>query len=534
MAAPESAIDYELELIAGGLGEGTTGSGQRWQDAFERAQGNWQLERARQLLRLVKSYPASDHQRVVVRQLEAGLFLRLGEWPAAERSYRSALALSRETGNRRGEINALTSLANLARRQDRPLDEVVALYQQTLTLAQTQDDAALQAAILNSLGLAQTSQGALEAAEASFAQAHSLVAMQENRPLAAALFHNRGTLAWNRGELAQAEELFQQALAQLKNLGDRHGQAETLNSLGLVAEARGDWAEAQSFYTESLAVMQADGDIYGQVQVLANLGNLVWLLGEYEQALTRQSQALTFAQELGDVKLQGQLHTSLGDTYRSLERYAEAEAAFAQALVCKRQVGDERGLKQTYLNLGALYHWQNRLDEADAAYAQALELARNQGDQRVTAFALINRAKVAAYEERTDDALDFLSQAESSAQSADLRDALSAIAQVRGDLERMRPTPDARQMLIHYIDACAYAADFNEQSLAQLLDYLSAAWLAHAEDGYPDEVLWFCENMQHFWREIGYAEKYPQLIETFARLAEQVAEQPSAERMDAE
>ena len=127
MGEATSTVDYELELIAAGLAGESPGSGERWQAAFEQAQSDWQLERARQLLRLVKSYPADARQRSVVRRMEAGLLTRLGDWAAAEASYRSALTLSRTGGDRQGELSALTSLVNLSRRGEGPWEEVIVL-----------------------------------------------------------------------------------------------------------------------------------------------------------------------------------------------------------------------------------------------------------------------------------------------------------------------------------------------------------------------------------------------------------------------
>lgn len=99
------------------------------------------------------------------------------------------------------------------------------------------------------------------------------------------------------------------------------------------------------------------------------------------------------------------------------------------------------------------------------------------------------------------------------------RDCMASAHQVLGDLERLALQPDASRILQHYTEALAYAADFNQSTLDQILNYLQELWSAHAEDGYGDEVLWFCRSIVALWQEIGLAEEQPEVIEMFKKLA---------------
>lgn len=214
----------------------------------------------------------------------------------------------------------------------------------------------------------------------------------------------------------------------------------------------------------------------------------------------------------------------LGDVYRSLDRPAEAEATFVAAVAQQQATGDERSLKHTMLNLGGLYHAQNRLVEAEQAYGQALALASRQGDTRIEAFALLNLGKAAALQENWPMARSLVELAEQAALAGNYRDCMASVHQVLGDLERLAPQPDASRILQHYTEALAYAADFNQSTLDQILNYLRELWSAHAEDGYGDEVLWFCRSIVALWQEIGLAEEHPEVIEVFKELAASVAD----------
>jgi tetratricopeptide (TPR) repeat protein len=210
--------------------------------------------------------------------------------------------------------------------------------------------------------------------------------------------------------------------------------------------------------------------------------------------------------------------TSLGDAYSALGLYREAEAAFLAALARKEAAGDRRSLTHTWFNLAGLYLTRRRHAEAEDAYRKALALAREQGDTRIEAFTWRGLAKLAALREDWVGAETHLDAAWAIAERADYPDCQAGICQLRGDLARLAAQPDSELVLRHYAEACAYAASFNERTLAQVCDYLVAVWWAHAEDGYADQTVWFCDSLIAIWDELGYAEAAPDLPAAFAQL----------------
>ena len=510
--------DYEIELIATGLAAQAPGALTRWQEAFVAARDRWQLDRATVLLRLLKGRALDVRGQGLARYLEGTLLVKQGDWPAAAAAYQRSLALHRTSGSISGQVTALNGLANVLRRLDRPLDEVASLYQQALALAGELPDAATRTGILNGLGLTLYGQGQLDAADGHFSEALAIARTLGDRETEAAVLHNLGSVAWTRGQLAQAAEHFSAAAAIQETLGDAHGLAETINSLGLVAEARGEWAAAAEHYERSLAAFQASGDLYGQVQALTNLGNVAWLLGRHQQGRDYHEEALALARDLGDAHLEGQVLTSLGDAYSALGLYREAEAAFLDAVARKEAAGDRRSLKHTWFNLAGFYLTRRRHAEAGDAYRKALALAHEQEDTRIAAFTWLGLARLAALREEWTQAGTHLDTAWAIAERAEYADCQAGICQLRGDLARLAAQPDSELVLRHYAEACAYAASFNEQTLAQVLDYLVAVWSAHAEDGYADQTIWFCDSLSAIWDALGYAEAAPELPAAFAQL----------------
>ncbi|MFZ2615050.1 MAG: tetratricopeptide repeat protein [Anaerolineae bacterium] len=510
--------DYEIEMIATGLSAQAPGALARWQATFLAACDGWQLDRAAILLRMLKGRSLDENAQGVVRYSEGTLLVKRGDWAGATAAYQRSLALHRAAGSVRGQVAALNGLANVLRRLDRPLAEVADLYHEALALAEELPGAPTRAGILNGLGLALYGQGQLAAADERFSEALDIARAAGDRETEAALLHNRGSVAWTRGQLTAAAELYAAAAAIQEALGDRHGLAETINSLGLVAEARGEWTTAAGHYERSLAAFQVTGNLYGQVQALTNLGNVAWLLGNHQQGRDYHEEALALARDLGDAHLEGQVLTSLGDAYRTLGLHGEAEATYMAALARKQTAGDRRSLKHTWLNLAGLYLTLRRQTKAEGAYREALALAQEQGDARIEAFTWLGLARLAALREEWEEASTHLDAAWVIAESAEYPDCQTWICQLRGDLERLTAQPNSELVLRHYAEACAYAASFNARTLVQVLDYLVAVWSAHAEDGHPDETIWFCDSMIAIWEELGYAEPAPELPVAFGQL----------------
>lgn len=72
-------IDYELSLLELELSTGASVNQSRWQVVFEQARDGWRLERAQQLLRLVKGQRVDQQAQSVIRYLEGTLLVRLGD-----------------------------------------------------------------------------------------------------------------------------------------------------------------------------------------------------------------------------------------------------------------------------------------------------------------------------------------------------------------------------------------------------------------------------------------------------------------------
>ena len=518
-----NAATYHSAYLELGLEQDLSAGLARWQRAYENVLENWELERCRQLLALVKRSPLDSAQRGGVLHLEGLFWEQWGNWPTARRCMERAVSSQREASNSPGEMVALNALGNILRREENRHHEAIPLYQQALKIARELDAERDQAGVLNNLGLAQYESGDLEAARPNLEQALRLAQQQGDRGQEGRTLHNLGSLAWSQGRLGDAERDFSAALKICRGRSDRVGEAETLSSLGITWEAQGAWDRAAMAYRQAFEVLQEVGDHHGQAQVLTNLGNVAWLQKRYGEAIYFYESGLTLARSLGDIQLEGSLLGGLGGVYRSQGRLKEAEEALRLALARKAAAGDRRSQSITHLELGALLHQSNRLGEAEKTYRQGLELAAATGDQRVLTHTHINLARMAMLRDQPDLADTHLERAEALAHELDYREALGDIAQLRGDILLALGDADSARASRHYAEALAYAADFNRAEVDKRLNYLGGLLRSIAHDGDLNGARALCEGIMRLWQAAGMEVHFPQVTTFLIELRDELA-----------
>lgn len=509
-------IDYKIEVIQAQLEANADSALVEWQDVFEQARDEWQIDRARQLLRLLKSQSQLPNYVGILKFYEGTLLVNLGEWQQAQRAFEQALVIRRNNNDAQGELIVLNSLANLLRRSANTPDQAIDAFMSALALPNAVD--ANRIVLLNGLALSLYEKGELEQAQTYFQEVLEHASQIQNQELRASALHNLGNITWTHGLLIKAQEFLEEAQKIQQAIGDGHGEAETLNSLGLIAEGVGQWETALGFYLAALKKMEGVADFYGQAQVLANLGNLCSLKKETKPALEFLAQAWEIARELGDLRLQGQALTALGNAYRTAGDYANAESHLLRAVELKTKSGDLRSLKYTFLSLGATYQVEKQPDKALFAYQSALENARRQQDHRIETAALLNMGILAFLQNRIDEAANLLEQSKEIGLEYGYHSLLSAIFEQSGDLEFSRNEPSAAKILESYALALWHANAFNEQELGELIDRLQKFWIAHAEDGYVNQSIWFCESIVQLWKDAYPSEAHALVIERFDRL----------------
>ena len=181
-----------------------------------------------------------------------------GESAQVRASFEQALAISRETGNRRGEGIALYNLGTLFSALSE-YAQAQAYYEQSLDIFQEIDD--------------------------RDGEGDSLL--------------NLGGVLHDLGDYAQARAYYERSLGIYQETGDRSGEGIALLNLGAVSHDLGEYAQARAYYEWSLAICQEMGDRDGMGSARSELGEVSYALGEHAQAEAHFQGALALRRELG-------------------------------------------------------------------------------------------------------------------------------------------------------------------------------------------------------------------------------------------
>lgn len=363
----------------------------------------------------------------------AGRIEEAGSWLA------QALALARDSGNRRQEGNVLHSLANLQREQGR-MTEARELFETALAFAREASDRRVEGSVLASLGLLHREQSRVD----------------------------------------QAREHFDAALAIARETGDQREEGIVLGSLGLLHSEQGLVEEAGRQFAAAVAIARDMGDRTLEGVVLANLGHLQAEQGRREQALEYLEAALAIQRAVGNRRLEGIALGNLGSIHSEQGRKAAAQDHYAAALAIAREVGNRRHQGFILTSLGILRHDQGRLDEARADYDAALVMAREVGDHRVEGIALSRLGVLHSDQGRFAEARAHYEQALALAREAGYRRLEGAVLGGLGDLLVKQGQADAALELLRSGEALLRVVADREE-LAKLLCILGRAEVACGE-----------------------------------------------------
>ncbi|MBE9116965.1 CHAT domain-containing protein [Lusitaniella coriacea LEGE 07157] len=297
------------------------------------------------------------------------------QFQAAIQSWRRALQLYREQGNRRGEGNSLNNLGNVYNSLGE-YEKAIEFHQQSLTLVREIGNRAGESVSLNNLGLVYESLGEYEKAIEFYQQSLAIKREIDNFVGAINSLNNLGNVYNSLGEYEKAIEFHQKSLILAREIGDRTGESNSFNNLGLVYNSLGEYEKAIEFHQQSLAIKQEIGNRAGESNSFNNLGLVYESLGQYEKAIEFHQQSLALAREIGDRAGVGNSLGNLGLTFYKSGQFAQAEETLLASIKVKESIraslGDNDANKisifetqsNTYRTLQQVLIAQNKRDRA--------------------------------------------------------------------------------------------------------------------------------------------------------------------------
>ncbi|MGW7482782.1 AfsR/SARP family transcriptional regulator [Nonomuraea muscovyensis] len=262
--------------------------------------------------------------------------LRLGYPRQAVEPLEEALALSRRTGNARGQEAYLNNLAHTHRQLGR-------LEQALDHLRPILDAATDNPVIACNVGEVCHSLGRLGEAAGHLTRGVSLSRQSGDRAMEAECLIVLAAVHHDLGHDAEALLLGGEALAMSRDLGDRILQAGALNVLGAVHHGHGRHREALEVHQQALQATKQGGNRYPEVVSLIGLAGAARALGRLEDAAAHAERARATASDRSFRMLEGLALTAVAQTWLARGAASEAAAQARLAVAAHRESGHRLG-----------------------------------------------------------------------------------------------------------------------------------------------------------------------------------------------
>ena len=333
--------------------------------------------------------------------------------PASARdSYVEAAGLFKEIGDSRGQADALYghafALMNLSR-----ASEALELLTQVLPLRRAFQDRLGEALTLNVMADAYRILGEPDKSLAAYDEATKAVAGLEHPLLEAALLNGRAVVSDDQSKWETAKqdylnvlEVYESLLGSAalaactptptsENRGTCRATALTLINLGEVYNSLNKSTEAFNEITKSVQIGEALAEPLVQGESELHLGYTLYLLGKLQAAMDHFRRALTFEEQAkNDTKV------ALTLVYMGMIEVADNQPRLAlshyqQAMDVLHKTGDKRALAIALDKFATCQQLLGNRVEANNKYAKALDLWKQLKDVDGEALTLNNMAEAA-------------------------------------------------------------------------------------------------------------------------------------------
>ena len=248
----------------------------------------------------------------------------LGNPDAALRSLERALAIFRETDDRRQAAMAQGLMADIEAAQGNT-DKALETYREILKLFEELGDVRERAVTLGDIARIKVA----------------------------------------KGEVDEALKLHQEALTVFQALGDQRSRAVTLGDIARIKVAKGEVDEALKLHQDRLTVFQALGDVRERAVTLGQIADVYQDRGQLDEALRiRQEELLPVFERLGDVRSRAVTLGQIADVYQDRGQLGEALRIRQEELLpAFERLGDVRSRAVTLRKIAEVLIARSELDE---------------------------------------------------------------------------------------------------------------------------------------------------------------------------
>lgn len=248
-------------------------------------------------------------------------------------------------------------------------DDATALAEKALALARQTNDKRYEASSLNILGNIANERGNYPDAEEKFRQALILHTMLNNKQGIAGAIGNIGNVYANLSDYPRALEHYSKALDIYEQLGNTAGVAARTGGIGVVYTELLDYPRALEYYSKALAIYEQLNNQDGMAFITGNIGNVYANLSDYPRALEYYGKALNLNEQLGNTAGAARNTGNIGLVYQRLGDYPRALECLGKALELDEQLGKKMDMARHIGNIGTMYA-DERFDGSDVVKAE--------------------------------------------------------------------------------------------------------------------------------------------------------------------
>lgn len=190
-----------------------------------------------------------------------------------------------------------------------------------------------------------------------------------------------GTLYFRIAKYEKALESYKEGLEVARKNGDRENVIKLIANIADVYRNLGNFEEALQWYDNLLYNEELRGNERGEAIAIEQIATIHFSRGNYEKALEKFNHLYKINENMNSKPGMASALNQIGITYHLLKKYEKALNNYNLSVDLQKEIGDEFGLATNYLNIGKLLFTTGKLSEGRKWIEDGISLARKQEER---------------------------------------------------------------------------------------------------------------------------------------------------------
>ncbi len=368
----------------------------------------------------------ADGEAETLQNLGAAYFA-LDKKDKALENYEKAAAIAKAANLDQRNADALVEISYILSDQEK-YDELLAVYDEIITLFQKTKDRAGEAEYWNLSAIALGSANRREKAFENYQKSLEIYRELGDKPKQALLLRNIAinyewldkkdeaadyyrksakirietgetgeavkslenifTIFWANKKKQEAINVRKEILALYQNAKDQANEAVYLNRLGVIYSELNDRAKSLEYYNRAAAVAEKTDNKKVKAQIFYNIAAEYSVTGRKPEAVELFQKSLSLRRELGLKAEETDTLNRLSDVYAELRKSGDALEYAQKALEIAREIKNQTLVSKALNNLGRVYGDLQNFPASVKAYQESLKIADELNDKTLKSFAV--------------------------------------------------------------------------------------------------------------------------------------------------